>query len=164
MRNLHLTGKVIWLQTSAGTHCKAEGWCLYPLTLADSEPKEECYHSLNWVTAGKTNQMEGGVKWESSPRVGKESQWSTTPMWNAPTCLREVPTPTMEWWLYTLPSSQVKMTANQKTQSMRSCSFKQCGGCTCRPPKTLYLTIITDSRYLLPTDNGSCTYKKTLIL
>ena len=27
--------------------CKAEGWCLYPLMLADSEPKEECYHSLD---------------------------------------------------------------------------------------------------------------------
>ena len=46
--------------------------------LADSEPKEECYHSLNWVTAGKANQMEGGVKWESSPHVGMESQRSTT--------------------------------------------------------------------------------------
>ena len=32
---------------------EAEGWCLYPLTLADSETKEECYHSLNWVMAGK---------------------------------------------------------------------------------------------------------------
>ena len=39
---------------------KAEGWCLYPLTLADSEPKEECYHSLNWVTAGKANKMKWG--------------------------------------------------------------------------------------------------------
>ena len=35
---------------------KAEGWCLYPLMLVDSEPKEECYHSLNWVMAGKANQ------------------------------------------------------------------------------------------------------------
>ena len=33
--------------------CEAEVWCLYPLMLADSEPKEECYHSLNWVMAGK---------------------------------------------------------------------------------------------------------------
>ena len=32
---------------------KAEGWHLYPLMLADSEPKEECCHSLNWVKAGK---------------------------------------------------------------------------------------------------------------
>ena len=32
---------------------KAEGWCLYPLMLVDSELKEECCHSLNWVTAGK---------------------------------------------------------------------------------------------------------------
>ena len=48
--------------------------------LADSEPKEECYHSLNWVMAGKTNQTEGGVKWESSPHVRMESQRSTTLM------------------------------------------------------------------------------------
>ena len=34
---------------------KAEGWHLCPLMLADSEPKEECYHSLNWVKAGKAN-------------------------------------------------------------------------------------------------------------
>ena len=33
--------------------CEAEGWCLYPLTLVDSELKEECYHSLNWVIPGK---------------------------------------------------------------------------------------------------------------
>ena len=33
--------------------CEAEGWCLYPLMLADSVPKEECYHLLNWVMAGK---------------------------------------------------------------------------------------------------------------
>ena len=32
---------------------KAEGQCLYLLMLADSEPKEECCHSLNWVKAGK---------------------------------------------------------------------------------------------------------------
>ena len=34
---------------------KAEGQRLYPLMLVDSEPKEECYHSLNWVKAGKAN-------------------------------------------------------------------------------------------------------------
>ena len=36
--------------------------------LVDSEPKEECYHSLNWVTAGKANQM----KWGGS-EMGKQS-------------------------------------------------------------------------------------------
>ena len=41
---------------------KAEGWRLYPLTLADSEPKEKCYHSLNWVMAGKAKINWGGVK------------------------------------------------------------------------------------------------------
>ena len=33
--------------------CKSEGQHLYLLMLADSEPKEECCHSLNWVKAGK---------------------------------------------------------------------------------------------------------------
>ena len=40
--------------------CKAEGWCLYPLMLADSELKEECYQSLNWVMEGKVNKMKWG--------------------------------------------------------------------------------------------------------
>ena len=39
--------------------CKAEGWCLCPLLLADSEPEEESYHSPNWVTAGKAKQKGG---------------------------------------------------------------------------------------------------------
>ena len=78
--------------------------------------------------AGKANQMKwrGGVKWASSPHVGMESQRSTTLMQNAPT-YQEVPALTMEGWLYTLQSSQAKMTAKQKQQSMRSCSFKEWG-------------------------------------
>ena len=74
-----------------------------PLMLEDSEPEEECYHSLNWVTAGKTKQKhEGGVKWESSPhvRVGKANE-SATLMWNAPTS-PEVPTPIVEGWYCSL--------------------------------------------------------------
>ena len=41
------------------------------LKLADGEPEVECYHSLNWVTAGKAKQkLNGrGVKWVSSPHV-----------------------------------------------------------------------------------------------
>ena len=39
---------------------EAEGWHLYLLTLADSEPKEECYHSLNWVMASKAKYMKWG--------------------------------------------------------------------------------------------------------
>ena len=65
---------VLWMSTAASTEdgwrpqvkwfgcrpwkghvCKAEGWHLYPLTLADSEPEEGCYHSLNWVMTGKAN-------------------------------------------------------------------------------------------------------------
>ena len=60
-----------------------------------------------------------------------------------------------------------------KTQSTRSCSFEQwgCVHVDMKPPLTLQLSIITDSRYSLQTDNDSCqtdnnhcTYKKTLIL
>ena len=81
--------------------------------LANSEPKEECYHSLNWVMAGKANKMKwGGVKWASSPHVGMEGQRSTTSMQNAPT-YREVPTPIMEGWLHTLQSSQAEMTEHK---------------------------------------------------
>ena len=95
---------------------------------------------------GQPNEMEGGVKWASSPCVGMESQRSTTPMRNAPT-YREVSTPTMEGWIYTLQSSQAKMTAKQKQQSMRSCSFKEWGVVHTEPLKTLHLTINTDSHY-----------------
>ena len=89
--------------------CKAEGWHLYPLTLVDSEPKEECSHSLSWVMAGKANQLKwGAVKWASSPCVRMEGHWSTTLMQNAPT-YQEVPAPIMEGWHRTLQSSQAEM-------------------------------------------------------
>ena len=110
--------------------CKAEGWCLYPLMLADSEPKEECYHSLNWVTAGKANQKKmGGVKWASSPHVRMEGHWSTTLTWNAPT-YREVPTPIMRGWLHTLQSSQAEMTEHEVML------FKRKGGNILTPKNT----------------------------
>ena len=57
-----------------------------PIVLVDSEPKEECYHSLNWVMVGKANQIKiGGMKQASCPHVGMEGHWSTTSMQNAPT-------------------------------------------------------------------------------
>ena len=40
--------------------CKAEGRHLYPLMLADSGLKKGCYHSLNWVMAGKAKSNGGG--------------------------------------------------------------------------------------------------------
>ena len=42
--------------------------------LADSESKEECYHSLNWVMAGKANQMEGGEMGKQPPCWDGESK------------------------------------------------------------------------------------------
>ena len=116
--------------------CKAEGWCLYLLMLVDSEPKEECYHSLNWVTAGKANQMKWrGVKWASSPCVRMESQRSTTPMRNAPTYW-EVPTLMMEGWLYTLQSCQAKKwQPSRNDRAWGHAPSKNGGWCTYRPPK-----------------------------
>ena len=60
---------------------------------------------------GQQNEM-GGVKWASSPHVRVEGQSSTTSMQNAPT-YREVPTPILEGWLYTLQSSQAEMTEHE---------------------------------------------------
>ena len=81
--------------------CKAEGWRLYPLMLADSEPKEKCYHSLNWVTAGKAKINFGGVKWVSSPvsewrMKGLPLRCEMLPAYQEETKL------TMEGWPYTL--------------------------------------------------------------
>ena len=45
------------------------------MILVDSEPKEECYHSLNSVKAGKAKQKYvGGVKWVSNPHVGVKDE------------------------------------------------------------------------------------------
>ena len=68
-----------------------------------------------------------------------------------------------EGWLYAFQSSQTNITPKWKTQSMRSCSFKQ-WGVYIQTPETLYLTIITDSRCLLQTDSDSCKNKKTYII
>ena len=55
---------------------------------------------------GQPNEM-GGVKWASSPHVGVEGHWSTTSTRNAPT-YRQVPTPIMEGWHYTLKAAKLK--------------------------------------------------------
>ena len=84
---------------------------------------------------------QGEVKQASSPHVRMEGQWSTTLTWNAPT-YREVPTPIMKGWLYTLQSSQAEMTEHEVVL------FKRKGGCTYRPLRnTPHLTIYTDSCY-----------------
>ena len=81
--------------------CKAEGWHLYPLMLVDSEPKEECYHSLNWVMAGKAKPNGGGSEMGKQPHVRMESARSTTWCEMLPT-YQEEPKLTMEGWLYAL--------------------------------------------------------------
>ena len=63
---------------------KAEGQCLYPLMLADSGLKKGCYHSLNWVMAGKAKSNGGGSEMGKQPCVKMESEKSVTSMQNAP--------------------------------------------------------------------------------
>ena len=132
--------------------------------LVDSEPKEECYHSLNWVMAGKANQM----KWRGS-EMGKQP-----PCWDGGSkvyhpdakcsyLLRGTYTDYGGMALY--PSKQLSKNDSQVEMSEHEVMLLQrIGVCTYRPLKTLHLTFITDSRYLLQTGNDSCTYKKTLYI
>ena len=106
---------------------KAEGWHLYPLMLADSEPKEKCYQSLNWVMAGKANKKKWG-EWKR--QVAHMSRWRVKglPLW----CGMLLPTKRylhQFWRDGFIPFKAAK----QKWQSMRSCSLKERGGCTYRP-------------------------------
>ena len=115
--------------------CKAEGWCLYPLMLADSEPKEECYHSLNWVMAGKANQMEGEWNGKAAPVSG----WRVKglPLW------REMLLPTFERYLHWLwrdgfipfKATKQKWQPTRKDRAWGHAPLKN-GGCAYRPPKT----------------------------
>ena len=66
-------------------------------------PLTELGHSRQ----GQINKMGGGVKWVSNPHVRVDGYWPTTSMQNAPTH-QEVPTLIIEWWHYTLQSSQTK--------------------------------------------------------
>ena len=76
--------------------------------LADSELKEECYHSLNLVMAGKANKPNGGgVKWARSPHVRVKGQQSTTSTQNAPTH-QEVPTSILKGWLKPFKAAKQK--------------------------------------------------------
>ena len=124
---------------------KAEGRCLYPLKLMDSEPKEECCHSLNWVKAGKADQMERGVKQESIPMFG----WRVKKVYNSDAKCSYLPRGTYSNYggMVLYPSKQPSKSGSQpKRQSMRSCSFKQWGCVHMDPLKqTIHLTINRDS-------------------
>ena len=122
--------------------CKAEGWRLYLLMLADSEPKEECYHSLNWVTAGKANQMRWG-EWNGQAvhMLGWRAKGLPLPS------RMLLPTERYLHWFWRDGFIPFKA-AKQKWQSTRSCSLKEKRGCTYRPLRnTPHLTIYTDSCY-----------------
>ena len=114
--------------------CKAEGGHLYPLMLADSEPKEECYHSLNWVTAGKAKSKRRG-KWngQAAPcRNGECKVYYFDVKCSSPTKrnLNQL------WKDGCMPSKAAEQTilmAKPNSQSMRSCSLKE-GGYMCEYP------------------------------
>ena len=94
--------------------------------LVDSEPNEECYHSLIWVMAGKANQMEGGVKWVSSPVLDGESKayHSNT---KCSYLLRGTHTDYGGMVLYPPNQPSKEMTANYKSRA-RGCAPSKKGG------------------------------------
>ena len=109
--------------------CKAEGWCLYPLMLADSEHKDECYHSLNWVMAGKAKQK--GGEWVSNPHVRVKDKV---------VCLSDAECSYPPRGTHTdcrvLASYPSKNQTRIDSQCTRMCSSKRKGGNT-RAPKPL---------------------------
>ena len=152
------TGKVIWLQTLEGTHTWGRGWHLYLLMLAISKLKEECYHSLNWVMAGKAqiNEM-GGVKWVSNPCVRVRGQLDYHLDVECSCPLRGTYTNYKGVALF--PSEQ----PDYKRQCSRLCSLKQ-GGIHGPLRNTPPLTITADSWCTyFGTDSDSCRYKKISI-
>ena len=111
------TGKVIWLQTFKEHLCKTEGWHLYLLMLADSEPKVECCYSLNWVTVGKAKQN-GGVKWVSNPHVRVKDKVVCFSDAECSYLPKEGHSLTVEEWHNTLKENQTRT----NSQDTRICS------------------------------------------
>ena len=67
-------------------YARQREWCQCPLTLADSEPHDECDHSHDWVMVGKAKHNEGGS--EMGKYAPCQEEWQhlyTFQMWNAPT-------------------------------------------------------------------------------
>ena len=128
--------------------CKAEGWHLYLLMLVDSEPKEECYHSLNWVMAGKANQM----KWEGS-EMGKQSpcQDGESKVYHSHTKCSYLPRGTYTGYggmaLYASKQPTKNDSQVEKTEHEVVLLQRMGGGVYTDPLKTLHLTINTDSCY-----------------
>ena len=93
---------------------KANGWHLYPLMLADSEPKEECYHSLNWGHGRQGQQTVMGGEWngQAAHMLWCRAIGLTLRRWML------LPTERylnwyLEGWLDTLQSSQTEMTEHE---------------------------------------------------
>ena len=114
---------------------KAEGQHLYPLKLADSEPKEECYHSLNWVMAGQGQpKWRGELNGKAAPMLG----WRI----NGLPLRHEMLLPT-ERYLHRLwrdgfipfKATKQKWQPTQKDRAW-GCALLEEKGCAYRPPKT----------------------------
>ena len=90
--------------------------------LGDSELEEECYHSLNWVMAGKAKKM-GGVKWVSNPHVRVKDK---------AVCLSDVECSYPPRGIYTnsrgVASHPLKNQTRFDSQCTRTCFSKRKGG------------------------------------
>ena len=71
--------------------------------LVNSEPEEECYHSLNWVMTGKAKQKHNGGSemGKYPPCQSRKLKEPATLMQNDPTS-PEVPTLIVEEWYCSL--------------------------------------------------------------
>ena len=89
--------------------------------LADSEPKDECCHSLNWVMADKANNLIGGSEMGKQPCVEMEDEKvyhidaKCYPTYREEPQLRNDPIPHKE-------AKPTKLTVELNQQSMRPCS------------------------------------------
>ena len=81
------------------------------MTLADSEPEEECDQSLNWVMVGKAKQH-GGVKLVSNPHVRVKDGVVCLSDVECSCPPEEVPTLIVEEWHHTLQRTNPELTAS----------------------------------------------------
>ena len=102
-----------------------------PLTLADSEPHNECNHSQNWVTVCKAKQKQGGVKQVINPHV-KRNDNACLSLWYGilPPTRRET-LAACRGWLYILHRNDKKWTSIRKpelTARAWGCAPTETGG------------------------------------
>ena len=63
---------VLHSQRGEDTYVRQREQCQCPMMLVDSEPNNECDHSLNWVTVGKAKHNKGGSQMGKYPPCQEE--------------------------------------------------------------------------------------------